>query len=194
MILRWILTQTQSHPHNHTHTITHTHNHQSPITNHQSPITNHQSPITNQQSPITNHQSTIHLAKASKIVPGVNFSRGFALAFLSRHPELKFSKPREISPEIQEHCNEREMQCFFSNLGGLIDKHKYIDALIFNFDETMVQFLSRCVKVFAPHDINRPTRISPSDPLHITIGLFISADGEKNEAIIDLLCIERVSN
>ncbi len=65
-----------------------------------------------------------------------------------------------------------------------MESNKYLDGLIFNFDETMVQFLASTIKVLVPKDIARPKRVGQSDPIHITIGLFISADGEKMKPLL----------
>ena len=129
-------------------------------------------------------QPNLLFFQASLMLNKKTLSRGFAISFLNRHPQLSFTKSREVSPEIQENCNEDVMNQFFSNLKQLMDTHQYHQSMIFNFDETMVQFLSSSVKVIVPSDIDRPVRVGPKDPTHITIGLFISADGEKLKPLL----------
>jgi hypothetical protein len=82
-----------------------------------------------------------------------------------------------VDPEAKAGCNTDAMQIFFENLNDLNKRHEYHPSLIYNYDETMVEFLARKVKVFVPKNTSPVKAGKQAINIHITIGLFIAADG-----------------
>ena len=48
----------------------------------------------------------------------------------------------------------------------------------------MVQFLASSVKVLTSKEITHPVRVEHTAPMHITIGIFTSADGDKLKQLL----------
>ena len=59
---------------------------------------------------------------------------------------------------------------------NLVTLHKYKEELIFNYDETMVEYMEK-VNVIVPIEQTPAKENLMANSIHITLGIFISGDG-----------------
>jgi hypothetical protein len=75
---------------------------------------------------------------------------------------------------------------FFDQLENLNNKYQYSPSLIGNFDETMLQFLTRKIKVLVPKDCKEAIIPKQPEGPHITLGVTIFADGSHSDTLVIL--------
>ncbi len=123
------------------------------------------------------------IKKASK-VSNKDLSRGYSFSLMRRHPEFESRKSKEVPEDSKAACNVDTMTEFFKTLEDLYKTNNYLPELVVNYDETMVQVLQQKRYVVVPVG-EAPVRSSPSKlNVHITLGLFISADGKHFKPMI----------
>ena len=103
-----------------------------------------------------------------------------------RHPELAERTAHPMDMQRQMACTADNIESYFLMVKEILAKNTYDPSMIFNFDETMIESLPRCMRVIVPRGIHHP--VFPFNPqvLHISLGLCIAADGSALKPLIIL--------
>lgn len=117
------------------------------------------------------------------MAPPSPLSLGWMKRFLERHNALKKTKgyPVECSRVLA--CTKDNLSMHFSRLKYLYDTKKYTPNMIFNFDETMLEFSKSRPMVIAPRDMDAVPVPQSDVMLHITLGVCISAVGQHSKTL-----------
>ena len=77
---------------------------------------------------------------------GKTLTTGFTSLFLKRHKKLVKKSSKMVDAPCKS-CDVDEVSTFFDNLIGLMSQHQYKEELVFNYDETMIEYLKKKVRL-----------------------------------------------
>ena len=118
--------------------------------------------------------------------PRAPTSAGYIRSFLARHPGIskKAAHPLELQRMVA--CKRDNIRSYFDKMEELMEEHAYDPALIFNFDETMIENKPHCIRVLVPTSSKRPSFSYDEQTLHMTLCLCIAADGTSLKPLVIL--------
>ena len=118
----------------------------------------------------------------------VSFS--FLNRFLERHQEISLKPMLQVDIAAFENCTVEVVNDYFAKLSDLLSQHNYQQKYVFNYDETTVEVGNKSALVLVPSDLKFATKAQPFVMFHITLGLFVCADGEHFKPPIVLPLVE----
>ena len=112
-------------------------------------------------------------------------SRGWIPGYLSRHPLLKREKSEIIDAIRREACTKQNLQPFYERFHSLVEKYGITNELIFNLDETSINFTQKYRgRVITTTTMSPPITAQPDRSTSSTLVLCIPASGKALDATL----------
>ena len=105
-------------------------------------------------------------------------SPGYVASLLKRNSHIALKPCLMVDAITTVGNNHQELSTFFETLAKYTVENKYDKRLVFNYDETMIDYSKRKVRVIVPQGEKVGLKAALGVSFHLTLGLFVSADVE----------------